>query len=93
MKQKKRKKARNNEKMSDMAYTRLSSASVQENKNLVISSCSKGGYTIAQQVSLLEGDGKRINVFLKGAMHIASEEGLINLRDALNIAIDKIHNN
>ena len=76
--------------MSDIQYTKLSSALIQDNKNLVISECSKGGYTLAQQVVFTEGDGKKSNLYLKGAIHISGKEGLLNLRDALNVALEKI---
>lgn len=65
-------------------YTRLSNAEITENRNIVISECSKGGYTVAQQ---LKADGAE--VFMKGALHIDNIEGLYNLRNALNVAIDK----
>lgn len=76
--------------MSDALYTKLSSASVQENKSLVLSACSKGGYTLAQQVSIPDGKGKKMNMYLKGAIHIEDLDGIISLRNALNIAIEKI---
>ena len=66
-------------------YTELSNAEITENRNIVISECSKGGFTIAQQ---LKADGTK--VFMKGALHIDNLEGLYNLRNALNIAIDKV---
>ena len=76
--------------MSDVLYTRLASALIGENKNLVLSACSRGGYTLAQQVSVPDGKGKRMNIYLKGAVHIDDAEGIVNLRNALNIAIDKL---
>ena len=66
-------------------YTELSNAEITENRNIVISECSKGGFTIAQQ---LKADGTK--VFMKGALHIDNLEELYNLRNALNIAIDKV---
>lgn len=66
-------------------YTELSNAEITENRNIVISECSKGGYTVAQQ---LKADGTK--VFMKGALHIDNLEGLYNLRNALNVAIDKV---
>lgn len=66
-------------------YTELSNAEITENRNIVISECSKGGFTVAQQ---LKADGTK--VFMKGALHIDNLEGLYNLRDALNVAIDKV---
>lgn len=76
--------------MSDIQYTKLSSALIQDKKSLVISECSKGGYTLAQQLTFIDEDGKKQNLYLKGAFHIGSEDGLRNLRDALNVAIEKI---
>lgn len=66
-------------------YTELSIAEITENRNIVISECSKGGFTVAQQ---LKADGTK--VFMKGALHIDNLEGLYNLKNALNIAIDKV---
>lgn len=66
-------------------YTELSNAEITENRNIVISECPKGGFTVAQQ---LKADGTK--VFMKGALHIDNLEGLYNLRNALNVAIDKV---
>ena len=66
-------------------YTELSNAEITENRNIVISECSKGGFTVAQQ---LKADDAK--VFMKGALHIDNLEGLYNLRNALNVAIDKV---
>lgn len=66
-------------------YTELSSAEITENRNIVISECSKGGFTVAQQ---LKADSTK--VFMKGALHIDNLEGLYNLKNALNVAIDKV---
>lgn len=66
-------------------YTELSNAEITKNRNVVISECSKGGFTVAQQ---LKADGAK--VFMKGAIHIDNLEGLHNLRKALNVAVDKV---
>ena len=66
-------------------YTELSNAEITENRNVVISECSKGGFTVAQQ---LKADG--IKVFMKGALHIDNLKGLYNLRSALDVAIDNV---
>ena len=73
----------------DAKYVELAHARVQENKDLVISKFSRGGYTIVQQIEFDE-DGYKMRVPLKGAFHIKESEGLYNLRDALNVAIKKI---
>lgn len=66
-------------------YTELSNAEITENRNIVISEYSKGGFTVAKQLKV---DGTKI--FMKGALHIDNLEGLYNLRNALNVAIDKV---
>ena len=71
---------------SKIEYTGLSRAKVTDSRNIVISSCSKGGFTVAQQLQAKEND-KTTSVFLKGAFHVEDVNGLYNLRDAVNVAI------
>lgn len=71
---------------SKIEYTELSRAKVTDSRNIVISSCSKGGFTVAQQLQAKEND-KTTLVFLKGAFHVEDVNGLYNLRDAVNVAI------
>lgn len=67
-------------------YHELSRAKITDSRNIVISSCSKGGFTIAQQLEAKEND-KITSVFMKGAFHVEDIHGLYNLRDAVNLAI------
>lgn len=67
-------------------YTEISKAKVSDSRNIVISSCSKGGFTIAQQLEANE-NGKITTVFMKGAFHVDDIQGLYELRDAINLAI------
>ena len=69
-----------------ITYNELSRAKVTDSRNIVISSCSKGGFTVAQQLEAKEND-KTTSVFMKGAFHIEDAHGLYNLRDAVNLAI------
>lgn len=71
---------------SKIEYNELSRAKVTDSRNIVISSCSKGGFTIAQQLEAKEND-KTTSVFMKGAFHVEDIHGLYNLRDAVNLAI------
>lgn len=71
---------------SKIEYTELSRAKVTDSRNIVISSCSKGGFTVVQQLQAKEND-KTTSVFLKGAFHVEDVNGLYNLRDAVNVAI------
>lgn len=70
----------------DIIYVELAKAKIQDRRNIAISECSKGGFTIAQQLEMNEGN-RTTSVFLKGAFHVSDVDGLINLRDALNVAI------
>ena len=71
---------------SKIEYRELSRAKVTDSRNIVISNCSKGGSTIAQQLEAKEND-KTTSVFMKGAFHVEDIHGLYNLRDAVNLAI------
>ena len=71
---------------SKIEYRELSRAKVTDSRNIIISGCSKGGFTIAQQLEAKEGD-KITSVFMKGAFHVEDVHGLYNLRDAVNLAI------
>lgn len=67
-------------------YNEISRAKITDSRNIIISSCSKGGFTIAQQLEAKEND-KTTSVFLKGAFHVDDIHGLYNIRDAVNLAI------
>lgn len=67
-------------------YNEISRAKVTDSRNIIISKCSKGGFTVAQQLEAKEND-KVMLVFLKGAFHVEDIHGLYNLRDAINLAI------
>lgn len=69
-------------------YTEISRAKVTDTRHIVISNCSKGGFTIAQNGEIREGK-KVTEVFFKGAFHVDNLQGLYNLRDAVNLAIKK----
>lgn len=73
-------------------YSEVARAKISEKRSIVVSECSKGGYTVAQQIEL-EENGEKMNVYMKGAFHVDSVEGLLNIRDVVNAAIDIIHGN
>lgn len=75
--------------MRDVSYKELARAKVQPMRNIVLSECSRGGYTLGMQLEVKEGDRKTA-VFLKGAFQINDLSGLVELRDALNVAISSI---
>lgn len=67
-------------------YKVISVAHIQDQRDLVVSECSKGGYTVAQRVSVVEGK-KTTYMYLKNAIHIKDLDGVRNLRDALNVVL------
>lgn len=67
-------------------YKEIAKAKVSDARNIVISECSKGGFTIAQQLEAKEGN-KTTTVFMKNAFHVDEVDGLRNLRDALNAVL------
>ncbi len=77
---------------SKIEYNEISRAKVTDSRNVIISACSKGGFTIAQQLEAKEND-KTTSVFLKGAFHVDDITGLYNIRDAINLAIKATEEN
>ena len=77
-------------KQNKIEYIEISRAKVTEKRNIIISTCSKGGFTVAQRLDTTEEDGKVTPVYLKGALHINDIQGLYNFRDAINMAIKKV---
>lgn len=66
-------------------YNEIGRARIGGGRCAVISECSKGGYTIAQQI---EGaNGELTPVFLRGAIHVADYESLRAMASALHDAV------
>ncbi len=74
--------------MAEISYKEICRAKIADTRNAVISKCSKGGFTLAQQLEVQE-EKTKTSVFLKGALHIDSLESLCELRNALNVVIKK----
>lgn len=72
-----------------LQYEQYTKVKIANSRNLVISACSKGGFTMAQQIEVNE-NGDPMCIFLKGAFHIDSISGLIAIRDALNETLQKL---
>jgi len=69
-------------------YTELSRCRISSMKSAVISECSKGGFTIAQQVDIPD-DETLSSVFLKGALHVKGRSEMRAFADAIDVAIRK----
>lgn len=74
----------------NVEYNEITSAKVSDTRSIVISECSRGGYTIAQRMDVKEKDNTT-QVYMKGAFHVSDVDGLYNLRDAINLAVDRIN--
>lgn len=75
-----------------MRFKILARAKVKDQRTVIISKHLRNdGYTIAQQIDLRE-NGRIVPIFIKGAIHIDSLNGLYELRDALNEAINSEEN-
>ena len=70
-------------------FVELATAKISDTRNLVISEAQNGSYVMAQQLKVTEGKKQRA-IFLQGAIEITSMEGLLELRDALNVCISAI---
>jgi len=73
-------------------FIELSKAKIQNTRNIVISKNLKGGFTLGQQIVVQEGR-KQTLLFLKGSIQVDTLEGLYNIRDAINEALQKVEDN
>lgn len=78
--------------MGKSSFTELANATLSPNRQAVISKLDDGSYTIGQRLEVVDGD-KKVNVFLKGALHAKNITSLQNLRDALNVVLKKEQKN
>lgn len=72
-------------------YIEMARAPISDSKDVIISTRSTGGYSVAQEVTNTDDStGEKFKVLMRGSMIIKDIEGLYSLRDALNVAIKKI---
>jgi dihydrofolate reductase len=80
--------------MGRLNYNELSKRRFKEQRNIVISEARNvktndlEGYAVTEQL-VTEENGKEVRIFLKGGLGLVDKEGLIQLRDCLNEAIEK----
>ena len=58
-------------------YSEIAKLPITYKRNIVVSKCSSGGYSIAQQSPIQEGD-KTTWIYFKGAIHVKDLEHLYN---------------
>lgn len=80
--------------MGRLNYNELSKRRFKKRRNIVISEARNvktndlEGYAVTEQL-VTEENGKEVRIFLKGGLGLVEREGLIQLRDCLNEAIEK----
>lgn len=75
--------------MNKVSYEEVARMKMTDTRDVVISECSKGGYTIAQKI-LIDQDEKPTSIFLKGAIKVNDIDGLREFREMLDMAIEKL---
>lgn len=74
--------------MAKSNFVELANATLSSKRQAVISRLDDGSYTIGQKLEVKDEE-KTMNIFLKGALHAENLEAIQNLRDALNVVLDK----
>lgn len=74
--------------MAKVTFVEIANATISNERKAVISRLDDNSYTIGQKIEAKDGD-KNIGIFLKGALHLESIESVQNLRDALNVVLEK----
>ena len=80
--------------MARLKYNQLSKVEIKNNRNVVISEAmiqesNTLGYAVSEQIVIHEGE-KETTMFLKNGLGIMSKEGLMNLRNAIDKALEQI---
>lgn len=75
--------------MNKVSYDEVARVKMSDTRDIVISKCSKGGYTIAQKI-LIDKDEKPASIFLKGAIKVNDIEGLKDIKETIDMAIKKL---
>ena len=74
--------------MKQVNFVEIANAMISHNRQAVISRVNDGSYTIGQKIEVKDGD-KVIPFFMKGALHAENLQALQNLRDAINVVLEK----
>lgn len=74
---------------SGQRFTEIARAHVTDTRDVVLSKTQSGTVLMAQQIKVTEGK-RTHNIFLQGAFEIPSYEALIDLRQAIDIAINEM---
>lgn len=67
-------------------FTELAKCKISDTRNIVISRADNGNVIIAQQIEVQEGKGRKC-IFLTGAIELQMDSALLDLRNAINMAL------
>ena len=80
--------------MGRLNYNELSKRRFKKQRNIVISEARNAktddleGYAVTEQL-ITEENGKEVRIFLKGGLGLIDEEGLVQLKECIEEAIEK----
>lgn len=74
--------------MAKSNFIEIANATISKKRQAVISKLNDGSYTIGQKLEIEDG-GRPMSIFLKGALHAENLLAIQNLRDALNVVLEK----
>lgn len=74
--------------MAKSNFVEIANATLSSKRKAVISRLDDGSYTIGQKLDVTD-NGKTMQIFLKGALHAENLNALQNLRDAINVVLEK----
>lgn len=74
--------------MTKSNFVELANATLSGKRQAIISRLDDSSYTIGQKLEVKEGE-KTMHIFLKGALHAENLSALQNLRDAINVVLEK----
>ena len=77
--------------MAKSNFVEIANATLSEKRQAVVSRLDDGSYTIGQKLEVRDGE-KVMHIFLKGALHAEDLAAVQNLRDALNVVLEKEQN-
>lgn len=70
-------------------FDQLGSVQITKHRNMVLSRCDNGGFTIAQQL-VTDEDGKVTKVFMKGAIFVDGVESLRSVNNLLRRVLKSV---
>ena len=75
--------------MNKVSYDEVARVKMSNTRDVVISKCSKGGYTIAQKI-LIDKDEKPTSIFFFFSIKVNDIDGIKVIKETIDMAIKKL---